>query len=318
MRQFGFGGNIHAIPERLERVVVARFRSGPDNRPMDASPEAGDIRRLLDIMARLRDPDGGCPWDLEQSFETIAPYTIEEAYEVADAIETGDMKRLRDELGDLLFQVVFHAQMAREAGGFDFGGVVDGVSDKMIRRHPHVFGDGDVADAAAQTLAWEVHKAREREARAGAEGRRTSVLDDVAHGLPALLRARKLQERAARVGFDWTTADDVVAKIEEEIVELRQAVSKTEEDGESRDGEAISEELGDLLFSIVNHARHLGVDPETALRRANVKFERRFRHVETETSSSGRDLERLSLAEYEEAWKRAKERERGNPAATEE
>lgn len=277
-----------------------------------ASPEAGDIRRLLDIMARLRDPDGGCPWDLEQSFETIAPYTIEEAYEVADAIENGDMKRLRDELGDLLFQVVFHAQMSRETGGFDFGGVVDGVSDKMIRRHPHVFGDGDVADAAAQTLAWEAHKAREREARAGAEGRRTSVLDDVAHGLPALLRARKLQERAARVGFDWTTADDVVAKIEEEVGELRQAASKTEEDGE-----AISEELGDLLFSLVNHARHLGVDPETALRHANVKFERRFRHVETEMSSSGRDLERLSLAEYEEAWKRAKERERGNSTATE-
>ncbi len=285
---------------------------------MNVFPEAGDIRRLLDIMAKLRDPDGGCPWDLEQSFETIAPYTIEEAYEVVDAIENGDMRRLRDELGDLLLQVVFHAQMSRETGGFDFDGVVAGVSDKMIRRHPHVFGGDDVADAETQTLAWETHKARERETRASAEGRRASVLDDVARGLPALLRAQKLQKRAARVGFDWTTTDDVIAKIEEELVELRQAVSEKRENEELRDKEAISAEFGDLLFSTVNHARHLGVDPESALRHANTKFERRFRQVETEVALSGRDLERLSLAEYDEAWERAKKRERGDSTATEE
>ncbi len=288
---------------------------------MSVPTEAGGIRRLLDIMAELRDPDGGCPWDLAQSFETVAPYTIEEAFEVADAIENGDMERLRDELGDLLFQVVFHAQMSREAGGFDFGDVVDGVGDKMVRRHPHVFGGcGGVADAGAQTIAWETHKARERESRARAEGRRASVLDDVARGLPALSRARKLQERAARVGFDWTSAADVVAKIEEEVAELRQAVSMTRGNGDSRDedgGDAVSEEFGDLLFSIVNHARHLGVDPESALRSANVKFERRFRRMEAEMASSERgDPERVSLADYEEAWERAKERDR--PAVPEE
>ena len=285
---------------------------------MKVSPEAGDIRRLLDIMARLRDPDGGCPWDLDQSFETIAPYAIEEAYEVVDAIENGDMMRLRDELGDLLLQVVFHAQMSRETGGFDFDGVVAGISDKMIRRHPHVFGGDDVADAETQTLAWEAHKARERETRASAEGRRASILDDVARGLPALLRAQKLQKRAARVGFDWTATDDVIAKIEEELAELRQAVSETGENEEPLDQEAVSAEFGDLLFSIVNHARRLGVDPESALRRANTKFEWRFRQMETEMASSGRDLERLSLAEYDEAWERAKKRERGDSTATEE
>ena len=279
---------------------------------MNIPTEAGDIRRLLDIMARLRDPDGGCPWDLEQSFETIVPYTIEEAYEVADAIENGDMERLQDELGDLLFQVVFYAQMAGGSGGFDSGDVVAGVSDKMIRRHPHVFGDTDVADADTQTIAWESHKAKERESRANAEGRQASVLDDVARGLPALLRAHKLQKRAARVGFDWTEVADVESKIDEEITELRQAVSTAESSQESRCRDAIAEEFGDVLFSLVNYARHLGVEPETAMRDANAKFERRFRDVESEMTAAGRDLRRVSLSEYDKAWERAKARER-NP-----
>ena len=277
---------------------------------MNNPPGAGDIRRLLDIMAKLRNPDGGCPWDLEQSFETIVPYTIEEAYEVADAIENGDMERLQDELGDLLFQVVFYAQMAHESGGFDFSDVVAGVSEKMIRRHPHVFGNTEVADADSQTIAWETHKAKEREGRADAEGRQASVLDDVARGLPALLRAHKLQRRAARVGFDWTDMADVESKIDEEIAELREAVSTVRTREENHRSDAIAEEFGDVLFSLVNFARHLSVEPETALRDANVKFERRFRGIESEMTAAGRDLNQVSLTEYDKAWERAKARER--------
>jgi ATP diphosphatase len=277
---------------------------------MNIPTEAGDIRRLLHIMAKLRNPDGGCPWDLEQSFETIVPYTIEEAYEVADAIENRDMERLQDELGDLLFQVVFYAQMAHESDGFDFADVVAGVSEKMIRRHPHVFGNTEITDADSQSTAWETHKAKEREGRANAEGRQVSVLDDVARGLPALLRAHKLQKRAARVGFDWTEMTDVESKIDEELAELREAVSaaRTNEDNHHR--EAIAEEYGDVLFSLVNFARHLDIEPETALRDANVKFERRFRDVESEMTAAGRDLNQVSLTEYDKAWERAKARER--------
>lgn len=278
---------------------------------MNVPPEAGDIRRLLDIMAKLRDPDGGCPWDLEQSFTTIVPYTIEEAYEVADAIEHGNMERLQDELGDLLFQVVFYAQMAKEAEDFDFQDIVAGVSGKMVRRHPHVFGDSDIADADAQTTAWESHKANERKTRADAEGREPSVLDDVAHALPALLRAQKLQKRAARVGFDWNDIADVEGKIVEEIDELRTAVSQSRENGPASSKDAISEEFGDLLFSLVNYARHLGVEPESALRDANAKFESRFRQVESKMAAKGRDLSKVSLAEYDEAWEEAKRLERG-------
>ena len=283
---------------------------------MNVPPEVGDIRRLLDIMAKLRNPDGGCPWDLEQSFETIVPYTIEEAYEVADAIHNGDMDRLRDELGDLLFQVVFYAQMSRETGGFDFDTVVAGVSDKMVRRHPHVFGDMDVADAKAQTNAWEAHKATERESRASEEGRVHSVLDDVAQALPALLRAHKLQKRAARVGFDWTDVADVHEKIAEEIDELREAISNPEKNQPGKPQDAVAEEFGDLLFVLVNYGRHLGIEPETALRNANTKFERRFRQVEAEMEAQSLDLNDVSLAEYNAAWERAKARERDpSPAA---
>ena len=221
-------------------------------------------------MARLRDPERGCPWDLEQDFASIAPYTIEEAYEVADAIARGDLAELKDELGDLLLQVVYHARMAEEAGLFDFDQVAAAIADKMIRRHPHVFGSAEVDGARAQSHAWEAVKATERASRAGAEGD-ARVLDDVPLALPALVRAAKLQRRAARVGFDWPEPVQVVDKIEEEIAELRAEL------GRSASVDRLSDEIGDLLFALVNLARHLEVDAEASLRQANAKFERRFR-----------------------------------------
>ncbi len=226
------------------------------------------IERLLSIMARLRDPEHGCPWDLEQDFRSIAPHTIEEAYEVADAIERGDLRALRDELGDLLFQVAFHARLADEQGAFQFGDVVDSICDKLTRRHPHVFGDAVITDAGEQTRAWERMKREERAAR-GEDG----ALADVPIALPALTRARKLGSRAAQAGFDWPDATGPRAKVSEELAELDRATG-------SGDAGAREAELGDLLFSVVNLARHLDVDPETALRRANERFVRRYRHVE--------------------------------------
>lgn len=256
------------------------------------------IEDLLAIMARLRSPEGGCPWDLEQTFRTIAPYTIEEAYEVADAIERDDMEALKEELGDLLFQAVFHARMAEERGAFDFAGVVDAICDKMIRRHPHVFEAPDGRDADAQTAAWEDQKADERRAKGAA-----SLLDDVPVALPGLTRALKLQKRAARVGFDWTNVEDVLAKLEEEVREL-EAAART------KDADAIEDEFGDLLFVIANVARHLKVDPEAALRRTNEKFARRFRHIEARLAAAGRDPADASLDEMEALWTEAKRRER--------
>jgi nucleoside triphosphate diphosphatase len=235
------------------------------------------IDRLFAIMARLRDPVSGCPWDREQNFATIAPYTIEEAYEVADAIERGDVAALKDELGDLLFQVVFHARMAEEAGRFTFDDVATAIADKMVRRHPHVFGDADIASAAAQTAAWEAHKAKERAAR----GEAASVLDGVARALPALLRAAKLSRRAAQIGFDWPEAEGVIDKIEEELDEIEDAIDN------ERDHAAIEEEIGDLLFACANLARKLDIEPEHALRRATAKFERRFRRVEALAGERG-------------------------------
>ncbi len=264
------------------------------------------IARLLAVMEQLRNPDGGCPWDIEQNFATIAPYTIEEAYEVADAIERQDMAELRDELGDLLLQVAFHAQMAREAGHFDFDDVANGIADKMIRRHPHVFGDQEIESATAQTVAWEEQKANEREARALAEGRIPSLLDDVAVGQPALSRAGKLQKRAARVGFDWPSTAQVHLKIEEELTELKTEISK-----ENPAPERLKDEIGDLLFACVNLARHLNVDPEAALRHANAKFERRFRQIEQSLNQEGRSPAEASLEELEERWQRAKRTEPG-------
>lgn len=242
------------------------------------------FQRLADVMRRLRDPDGGCPWDLEQDFATIAPYTIEEAYEVADAIERGDLHALREELGDLLLQVVYHSQMAAEARVFDLADVTAGIADKMIRRHPHVFGAARVDSAAAQTDAWEKLKASEKP--------RQGALDGVALGLPALMRAQKLQKRAARVGFDWPDAAGPRAKIDEELAEVASAPA-----------EGRAEEVGDLLFAVVNYARHLGVDAEEALRAANSKFERRFTAMEV---AGGASFSALDLDAKEALWQAAK------------
>jgi ATP diphosphatase len=243
------------------------------------------IETLLAIMARLRDPERGCPWDREQDFVTIAPYTIEEAYEVADAIERGDMPALKDELGDLLLQVVFHARMAEEAGLFAFDDVANAISDKMIRRHPHVFGDAVISSVSAQNEAWEAHKAAERAANGGAD----SVLDGIALAFPALLRAGKVSRRAARIGFDWPDARSVIAKITEEVIEIEAEM----QNGSTHD--RLEDEVGDLLFAAANLARKLEVEPETALRRATAKFERRFRRVETLAAErgAGRDLDAL-------------------------
>ena len=247
-------------------------------------------------MQRLRNPDGGCPWDLEQDFSTIAPYTIEEAYEVADAIERGDLVGLRDELGDLLLQVVFHAQMAREGGHFDFEDVAAGISEKLIRRHPHVFGTEAERKAGKVDGSWEAIKAEERSSHDD-----ESALAGVAKALPALKRAQKLGKRAATVGFDWPDSRGVEAKIAEELDELAAVVG-------TRDPDKVEEELGDLLFSVANLARHLGVDPEKALTVANYKFERRFRDMEQAIVGSGKRLRDLPLESLENHWRAAKNR----------
>ena len=262
----------------------------------DGADMTRPIDRLLAIMARLRDPLRGCPWDREQDFASIAPYTIEEAYEVADAIERNDMAALKDELGDLLLQVVFHARMADEAAIFDFDGVAEAIADKMMRRHPHVFADAEVRSVATQNEAWEAHKAAERAARGG----HASVLDGVALALPALLRAAKLSKRAARIGFDWPDADAVLEKVEEELDEIEDAIDDEEPKA------VLEEEVGDLLFAVANLARKLDVEPETALRRATAKFERRFRLVEKRAAArgTGRDLDAL-----EALWQQVKHEE---------
>ena len=255
-----------------------------------------DMDALLEVMARLRDPEGGCPWDVAQTFATIAPYTLEEAFEVADAIERGDLEALREELGDLLFQVVFHARLAEEQGAFDFAAVARGLTEKMQRRHPHVFGTAEIADADTQTVAWEAHKARERAARS--EG----ALDGVPVSLPALARAQKLGRRAARVGFDWPDATGVLDKLAEETRELHEALETR-----AQAPEAVAEELGDLLFTIANLARHLHVDAEGALRRASLKFECRFRAVEKRLAASGRTPDQAGTEELERLWAEVKE-----------
>ncbi len=255
------------------------------------------MQRLLDIMAALRDPKTGCPWDIEQTFASIAPYTIEEAHEVADAIARQAWGELPGELGDVLLQVVFHAQMAGEAGLFTFAEVARAISDKMIARHPHVFGaDSRDKTAAQQTLDWEKQKAAERgDAR---------TLDGVALGLPALTRAIKLQNRAARVGFDWPSTTEVLAKLREEMEELTQAQA-------SQSPDAIEDEFGDLLFVMANLARHMKIDPEAALRRTNAKFTRRFARIEDWLDEAGKTPATSNLAEMDDLWNRAKREERG-------
>ncbi|MAS14026.1 MAG: nucleoside triphosphate pyrophosphohydrolase [Nitratireductor sp.] len=264
-----------------------------------------DIARLLEIMKALRTPQTGCPWDVEQDFASIAPYTIEEAYEVADAIERHDLDDLRDELGDLLLQVVFHARMAEEEGHFDFGDVVEAITRKMIRRHPHVFGDAEARSRGMAKGMWNEIKAQEKAERLarrqqnGSPEEVTAYLDDVPRALPALMRAYKLQQRAARVGFDWGKTGPVLDKIEEEIGELRDALNE-------QDDVHAAEEYGDLLFAVVNLGRHLGHDAEAALARTNDKFRKRFDFVERELKKAGRSLEDADLQEMEALWQRAK------------
>jgi ATP diphosphatase len=268
----------------------------PDNLDSLMADPDGGIARLVEIMARLRAPEGGCPWDLEQTFATIAPCTIEEAYEVADAIETGDWQGLKGELGDLLFQAVYHARLAEEAGHFDFADVTRAISDKMIARHPHVFGPADPGrSAAGQTREWERMKAAERAGRA-----ETGTLAGVSVGLPGLTRAVKLQNRAARVGFDWPSTDEVIAKLAEEAGELAEA-------HHSKGPAAAFEEMGDLLFVVANLARHLKIDPEAALRAANSKFIRRFSHIEARLAERGLRPEDSTLEEMDALWDEAKQ-----------
>lgn len=276
-----------------------------DDRAEDRAAAA--VARLLTIMARLRAPEGGCPWDREQTFASIAPHTLEEAYEVVEAIEHGTPDDLREELGDLLFQVVYHSRIAEELGRFAFADVARTIGDKLVDRHPHVFGAEAVADAAAQTAAWEARKARERADKAAASGQRPGVLDGVPLALPALTRARKLGSRAARVGFDWATPAQVLEKLDEEVEELQ---DELETGGPA---ERVAEELGDLLFVVAQLARVLDVDPEGALRRANAKFERRFRAIEAGLATRGQTPDTATLEEMEALWQEAKARERTPP-----
>lgn len=261
-------------------------------------------------MAWLRDRQHGCPWDIDQTFRTIAPYTIEEAYEVADAIERDDMPALKEELGDLLLQVVYHSQIASEAQAFSFDDVAAAIADKMVDRHPHVFGDLDIKTADAQTISWEARKAAERAAKAtstgaalGTAGEPAGALDGVARALPALMRAEKIQKRAARVGFDWATIGPVIDKIEEELGELR-----AELEAGKIEPTKVSDELGDVLFAVANLARHCKVDPEVALRATNDKFEKRFRYIERRLAENGRKPSEASLEEMEALWQEAKTR----------
>lgn len=264
-----------------------------------------DIARLLEIMARLRDPQDGCPWDVKQTFETIAPYTLEEAAEVADAIARGDREDLRDELGDLLLQVVFHARMAEEEDAFDFGGVVEAITAKLIRRHPHVFGDARHMEPDAVKALWAEIKAQEKQERAARRGDSgiVRVLDGIPAALPTLTRALELQRKAGSVGFDWNDARLVLAKIREELDE----VEATLDDG---DDNSRREEVGDVLFAVVNLARHMGVDPDMALRQSNEKFLRRFRYIEDNLHNQNKDIAAASLDEMEALWVAAKQQEK--------
>lgn len=257
-----------------------------------------NIDALLDVMARLRDKQNGCPWDIEQSFATIAPYTIEEAYEVADAIERNDLQDLKEELGDLLLQVVFHAQMASEQGVFGFADVVEAIVSKMVSRHPHVFGTEQVEDAQKQTELWEEHKRKEREARGDSD---TSALAGISTGIPEWQRAIKLQKRAARTGFEWPDPAPVMDKLREEIDEVA-----AELDAEPRNAGNIRDEIGDVLFVAVNLARHAGVDPGVALRAANRKFEQRFRAMEKRAESEGGAFGEMTLSQMENLWQQVK------------
>lgn len=260
------------------------------------------INTLLEVMSRLRDPDGGCPWDKQQTFESLVPYTLEEAYEVAETIEQGDYQELRDELGDLLFQVVFYAEIAREKQLFDFDDIANAISEKLVRRHPHVFASEQIDSVEEQNVAWEDHKRQERLKKSSVLSQQASELDGIAVSLPALVRAQKIQRRAAKTGFDWKEIESVYDKLSEETDEVREAVSQAVPD-------RIEDEVGDLLFAGVNLARFLGVDAEHALRRANRKFESRFRQVEKRVNKLGRDMSDMSVQELESIWESIKQLE---------
>ena len=259
-----------------------------------------NMDKLISIMKELRNAENGCPWDIEQTFSSIAPYTIEEAYEVADAIERHDMEDLKEELGDLLFQVVFHAQMADEINAFSIDDVVNGIVEKMLRRHPHVFGDTKIESAQQQTIAWEAHKAAERGKKAQSGQGEGGILDGVPTTLPGLTRAIKLQKRAARVGFDWTVLGEIFDKITEELEEVRQEITC------QADRSRVEDEIGDLLFAVTNLARRMDIDPEAALRVSNAKFERRFRAMETSANQSGNDINAMTLDQLEALYQKAK------------
>jgi ATP diphosphatase len=292
-------GSISGCGSSTKRLASGGWVPYPADMPDPAVSAEAELRRLLDIMAALRHPETGCPWDRTQTFDTIAPYTIEEAYEVADAIAQRDFSGLPDELGDLLFQVVYHARMAEEAGLFDFADVAKSISDKMIRRHPHVFGNAAARSSSAQTAAWEAQKSTER-----AAAKQPGALAGVPAALPALTRALKLTNRAARVGFDWPDAEQVLAKLDEEVHELRAELA-------GADPARLMDEVGDMLFVLANLARKLGLDPELCLRHANEKFYRRFNATEHDIERQGKALSEVSLAEMEAGWQRVKAAERG-------
>ncbi len=262
-----------------------------------------EMSELLEVMARLRDPEAGCPWDKQQTFKSILPYTLEEVYEVAEAVDQNDMASLREELGDLLFQIVFYAQMAKEAGAFEFSDVAAEISDKLVQRHPHVFGDAEIDSVDAQNQAWEKHKASERQAKAVGQNRLPSVMDNIPLALPGLLRSIKLQRRAARLGFDWPSVEPVLEKIEEELAEVREVLT------EGGDIDRLTHEVGDLLFACTNLARHVNIDPEVAMRGINHRFESRFRRVEELAAQQNQSLPEMSLDEMDKLWDQAKAEE---------
>jgi ATP diphosphatase len=259
------------------------------------------MQQLLDIMHALRDPDSGCPWDLEQNFQSLIPYMLEEAYEVADAIERNNLDDIKSELGDLLFQIIFYSQLAAEQQAFDFNDVAQTISDKLTRRHPHVFADAKITNAEEQTKEWEKIKQQERKAKAKGNAANLSHLDDVSRTLPSLMRAEKLQKRAAREGFDWPNIKGVMAKVYEELDEVQQEL-----DAEIQEQSKLEDEIGDLFFSCINLSRHAGVDAEKSLRKANMKFERRFREVEKKVTHKGLQIKEMNIEELENLWREVK------------
>lgn len=262
------------------------------------------IEKLIEIMQSLRDPDNGCPWDLEQDFQSLIPFTIEEAYEVADAIEQNNLEDIKDELGDLLFQIVFYSQLGKEKNAFDFNDVAQGISEKLIRRHPHVFSDSKIKNSEEQTKEWEKIKQQEREMKSIKNSSELSILDDVSRALPSLMRSEKLQKRAAREGFDWPNIQDVMLKVNEELSEVQQELN-----ADAQDKEKIEDEIGDLFFSCINLSRHAGLNAEICIRKANLKFERRFRALEVIARNKELQINKMTVDELEELWQEVKSQE---------